>query len=148
MWRYLIGITTPLCFLVLLGCGDNSGNYEVSGTVTWDGQPIPKGFISFIPDKDKGNSGPGGGAEIVDGKYRTPPGKGVIGGAYIVKIVGYDGIPYKESGEEVTTGKALFHEYETTVDFPKESTTKDFAVPKNVPAPKKKKVPGDDRDGY
>jgi hypothetical protein len=148
MWRSLKRLLAPLSLVVVLGCGDNGGNYEISGTVTWDGKPIPKGFITFIPDKDKGNSGPGGGAEIVDGKYRTAKGKGIIGGPYIVKIVGYDGIPYKEGGEEVTTGKALFHEYEIAVEFPKESTTKDFTVPKNVPPPKKKITPGDDRDGY
>ena len=38
--------------------------------------------------------------------------------------------------------------YETSVDFPKESTTKDFTVPDKVTPPKKKAQPGDDRDGY
>lgn len=128
------------------GCG-SSTNFEVSGTVTWNGKPVPKGFITFVPDTEKGNSGPGGGAEIIDGKYRTPRGKGVVGGAYKVQIVGYDGVAYKEKGEDVVSGKSLFNMYETTAEFPKESTTKDFTVPEKVEPPKKKAQPGDDRDG-
>ena len=104
--------------------------YEVSGTVTFDGKPLPKGFITFLPDTSKGNKGPGGGAPIVDGQYRTPAGKGVAGGPYIVKIVGYSGIATTAFGEELVDGPHLFAPFQTAVDLPKEDTNKDFTVPK------------------
>lgn len=120
------------CTLALAGCGDSGPKrYQVSGKVTYKGKPVPKGFITFEPDSSKGNEGPGGGAEIVDGEYSTESGKGVLGGPYRVKIVGYDGVPTRQSGEELPDGKPLFIPYETTVDFPKESTEKDFDVPAN-----------------
>jgi hypothetical protein len=102
--------------------------FHLSGTVTYDGKPVPKGFINFNPAE--GNSGPASGAPIVDGKYETPKGKGIIGGPHIVIITGSDGIPYEESGETVEGGKQLFPRYQTTVDFPKEDGEKNFEVPK------------------
>jgi hypothetical protein len=139
----------PALFLVAAGCGDGSGSHTISGKVTHKGKAVPKGFITFIPDTSKGNSGPGGGAEIINGEYTTPDDKGIHGGAYIVQIVGFDGVPYSESGEEIPEGKSLFAKYQLAVDLPKESTTKDFTVP-DVVTPMKRGggVPGDDRDGF
>ena len=111
-----------------MGSGGNQG-HQVIGNVTFDGKPVPKGYITFAPDAEKGNSGPGCGADIVDGKYATMPGKGVVGGAYRVKIIGYDGVPVIESGETMSNGKPLFLPFTTTVEFPKTITTKDFEVP-------------------
>lgn len=119
-----------LLFVVSNGCGKSGPkNFEFSGTVTHNGSPVKRGFIIFEPDFEKGNSGPGGGAEIREGKYRTPKEKGVVGGAYKIKIVGFDGNPTTESGEELADGKPLFDPYHTTVEFPEEDTTKDFEVP-------------------
>lgn len=120
-----------LSFL-FLGCTTNTDGptrYPVSGKVTYGGQPVPKGFVSFEPDSAAGNSGPGGGAPIVDGQYRTPADTGVIGGPHRVRIVGYDGIPASMEGESLPEGKSLFAPYETKFDFPKQSTEKDFDVP-------------------
>lgn len=133
--RYL----RPVCLLVAVcavalavgGCGPGIPNpYEVSGTVTFGGKPIPKGFITFLPDTTKGNKGPGGGAPIVDGEYRTAAGKGVAGGPYTVKIVGYTGISITAFGEELVDGPHLFLPYVISVDLPKEDTKQDFTVPK------------------
>lgn len=123
-------VLTLACILTV-GCGGDTGARKntVSGTVTFDGKPVPKGFITFEPDSKKGNSGPAGGAEIVNGSYKTPSGKGVAGGPYKVKIVGTDGAPTTESGEELPDGKPLFPAYYTDVEFSGEDTTKDFAVP-------------------
>jgi hypothetical protein len=122
-----------LALALLAGCGGSSGGpqrYAVSGTVTFDGKPVPKGSITLEPNAESGNSGPGGGAEIVDGKYNTGVEKGVIGGAYKIRIVGYDGVPVEMEGEKLADGKSLFSPYETTFDFPQETTTKDFEIPK------------------
>lgn len=138
MKKHLRTLLVPAVFMLLPlfaggGCGSSKSGptiYKVSGTVQHDGNPVPKGFITFIPNTKKGNSGPGGGAEIKDGHFETAPGKGVVGGAYIVQIRGSDGIPTKEEGEDVPDGKELFPPYQVEVDFPTENTEKDFTVPK------------------
>ena len=48
------GILTLLACASLVGCGGApDGMVEVSGTVTWNGQPLETGFVSFIPDPSK-----------------------------------------------------------------------------------------------
>jgi hypothetical protein len=58
----------------LTGCSSGSGKYDVSGNVTFNGQPIPKGHIVFQPAD---NSSAPVGAPIQDGAYRlkAPAGK-------------------------------------------------------------------------
>lgn len=114
------------------GCGGDSGprRYQVSGTVTYDGKPVVKGFIYFSPDVENGNDGPGGGAMINQGLYRTELSKGIVGGSHHVRIVGYDGVPATVEGEELPDGKPLFTPFETIIDFPRSDTTEDFAIPR------------------
>ncbi len=117
---------------VTSGCGggdDGPPRYQLSGNATFAGKPIPKGFITFSPDASKGNSGPGSGAAIENGRYVTEEGKGVVGGPHVVKIVGTDGVPATESGEELPDGKSLFKPFEASADLPKENGEKDFDVP-------------------
>lgn len=114
----------------LTGCGSSDEGpkrYTLSGKATYaNGKPIPAGEINFAPDSSQGNSGPGASARIKEGAYATEPGKGIIGGKHVVTIIGYDGVPFGES----TDGKPLFAKpYETQVDFPKQDSTRDFAVP-------------------
>ena len=123
-----------VCVVMLLtGCSQNDGpqRYTVSGKVTFDGKPVPKGFITFAPDSEAGNSGPGGGAEIRDGVYKTAPGKGVVGGPHNLRIIGFDGIARTESGEELADGAALFPTYKTDIDFQKSDSVHDFDIPNN-----------------
>ena len=42
---------------LLSGCGDGEKLYDVSGTITFEGKPIPKGLIFFDPDPTKGTPG-------------------------------------------------------------------------------------------
>jgi len=58
----------------LSGCGSQEKGPElipVSGTITVDGNPLPKAGISFRPDASKGNTAPfePGGAADENGKY-------------------------------------------------------------------------------
>jgi hypothetical protein len=53
---------------VSIGCGDKGPTtYPVSGTATWEGQPIPTGHVSFYPTDASGVAPDAG--KIVDGKF-------------------------------------------------------------------------------
>lgn len=105
------------------GCTREEKLYQVSGVVTYDGKPIAKGLIHFDPKAD----GPQGFANIFSGKYDTAQqGKGVRGGAYDIRVNGFDG----KEANEAPFGQALFPEYTGTKDLPKENSTYDLDVPK------------------
>ena len=100
------------------GCGKtDSGRVDVWGTVTWNGEPVPRGFIVFNPDSSQGNSGPQGTANIVDGKYdtRETAGRGAVTGAVTLSVRGYDG---ENPTPEAPYGDVLFGPYEKAVEIP------------------------------
>jgi hypothetical protein len=99
--------------------------HAVSGRITFAGQPVPAGRITFEPDMTAGNAGPGGYGEIKAGRYTTYPDMGTVGGPHIVIITGFDGVPVGE----LVDGRPLFREYRTTADLPPRQTTVDFEVP-------------------
>ena len=105
------------------GCAKGEKLYNVSGTVTHGGNPIPKGVISFVPRED----GPQGFANIWDGKYDTAKeGQGVRGGAYDIRVIGFDG----KQVNDAPFGNALFPEYNGAKELPQADTTYDLDVPK------------------
>jgi hypothetical protein len=124
---FLFASALPVVACVLhAGCGDGPKRYDVSGRVTYAGQPLPAGVIYFDPDATQNNDGPQGYAIIKDGAYSTaaPTGKGVVGGPHIARIEGFDGQP----GQELPLGKPLFTDYQERRDLPRESSEQDFAV--------------------
>lgn len=130
MWMALCG-----CCAVALGCGgsrDGPPRYTLSGTVTFDGKPVPYGTIIISPDSSQGNSGPGAFAQIRDGKYRTARGAGTVGGPHLLDVMGFRSFPGEE-GFEPETG-ILFDSYELAVDLPMENFTYDIAVPAEAAA--------------
>lgn len=114
--------------VVGVGCRPTGpARYDVSGTVTYDGQPVPVGTITFVPAN--GNAGPGGSTGIEAGRFDTAStGKGPTGGPHVAMITGFDG---KTIGgiEKVQEGSPLFIDYREDVDLPKEATIRDFNVP-------------------
>jgi hypothetical protein len=127
-WAFHWGLLVVAALLTAAGCGGSEGppRYDLEGAVQFDGQPVPAGEVFLQPDASRGNAGPGSLALIKDGRYQTDPDKGVVGGPYVVRILGFDGVPVGDS----STGKSLFPQYETQVEFPKEATTHDFAIPR------------------
>lgn len=128
MHRHLALVVAGSVFLLLAGCGGpgDVDRFDVSGTITFEGAPVPAGTISFLPAP--GNSGPGGTATIQDGAYNTAvDGQGPTGGPHRVVITGFDG--NADPANEMPYGKPLFTEYSTEVDLPKQATTQDFEVP-------------------
>lgn len=79
-----------LCVLVILclaGCHSGRNVMEFQGEVTYDGKPIEKGRIDFLPVE--GTPGGSAGASIVNGRYAFPPQTGVsVTGVYAVRIIG------------------------------------------------------------
>src|SRR5262245_2998889 len=59
-----------LALMTALGAGCGSPPGTVSGTVKVNGQPLPKGLITFL--SEVGNKDPYS-AQIIDGKYQTSP---------------------------------------------------------------------------
>jgi hypothetical protein len=79
------------CGSPLIGCGGDDGigqRFPVSGTVTYNGEPLKTGTVSFFPEDS--NTGRGAsGAILEDGSYTLTtqsPGDGAFGGKYKVAI--------------------------------------------------------------
>jgi hypothetical protein len=118
-----------LAALFASACDQGGGTlHRVAGRVTWQGQPVPTGLIRFEPDTAAGNAGPGVVAEIVQGRFATPRGKGVVGGRYRVVVSGYDGVPFErpDEGFRDPLGRPLFVDRVEQVEFPRASCTHDF----------------------
>lgn len=116
-----------LSVALAVGCTPQDKLYDVTGTVTFGGQSVPKGLIYFEPDGSKGMKGSLGYANIENGAYDTKVngGKGVKGGWYSVRVLGYDGKP---TGEQIL-GNGLFPEYTEKKEFPAAPSVYDVTVP-------------------
>jgi hypothetical protein len=96
---------------LLSGCGPSAAT--VSGEVTYDGKPVEKGFITFIPADGKGKDG---GGEIIAGRYRAtdlPP------GPKVVKVIGVKKVSFASTSEEMKRRSAEAREannYDGLVD--------------------------------
>src|SRR4051812_8281041 len=85
------------CMLVapLGGCigGDGLPRQEVSGKVTFDGQPLADGSIQFQPDPTIPTPAVPGGAVIEAGAYRISRQEGLVPGSYKVMIFSHGDTP-------------------------------------------------------
>jgi hypothetical protein len=133
-----VGIGLLAVVAMVAGCGRPSGpsRYDVSGTVTFRGQPVPSGSIAFEPDASRGNSGPVSVMSIIDGRFdsRATHRPGPLSGPLVVRITGY---PPPDPSVEVQP--PLFPEHATSVDLPasRNVTELAFEVPEahgKVPA--------------
>ena len=70
----MVTATSLLACLLIAGCRKANEEVEVTGTVTWNGQPIPAGMIVLQPMEQR--QAPVGG-KIEDGRFvvHTKPGK-------------------------------------------------------------------------
>jgi hypothetical protein len=125
----LLGLTVALGVVLALtaGCGTQAKMVQLKGKVTFKGQPVPAGWISFMPDSTKGNQGSVKLAQIKDGIYDTAlaADPGVVPGPMVIRIAGFDGKVVPRFGQ----GKQIFNIYEFQDTFAEGSATKDFTVP-------------------
>ena len=130
------------CVVLIAGCSKpppGPARFAVSGKITCDGQPVPRGTIAFEPDTQAGNSGPGGYGTNMDGVFATHPRMGAVAGPQIVRIAGFDG----KATAEMIDGKPLFPEYNTKVEVPEKQVAIDFDVPRaSAKKPKTAGPPG------
>lgn len=134
--RLVAGIVAIAVLSCVPACSRSSGPHvhDLSGTVTFDGEPVASGKMMFVPDSQQGNSGPAGHAEIRNGKFDTRrSGRGTVGGPHVVQIDGYSAemetFVDADAGEEVSLAKPLFRRYEQRVDLPAARSAMDFDVP-------------------
>lgn len=119
-------------FLLQGGCVAPAQVVEVEGLASYDGEPMPAGIISFVPEGSDGK--PLGGGAISKGKYKVYPESGLKPGKYRVEIrwgkptgekkeAGYgqspdviaEALPAKYHGESILT--AELKPGMNTVDF-------------------------------
>jgi hypothetical protein len=80
------------CLLIASGCSDDGlpKRYPVTGTVTYNGKPLERGQVNFLPTAPEGRPASG---DIEAGRYSLmtqTPGDGAIPGKYRVTIVASD----------------------------------------------------------
>jgi len=88
------GTLVALAGIVLAGCG-KSGGVTVSGRVTYSGEPVQAGYVTFAPADGKG---PSVGGPIANGQYQVlhvPPGE------KIVSVTGGGEIQFPKTSEEM-----------------------------------------------
>jgi hypothetical protein len=82
-----------LLLALVVGCGSNSAT--VTGEVTYEGQPVGGGRITFLPADGKG---PAVGAQVVHGRYRIDK---VLPGPKVVKVEAVKAVSFGRSSEEM-----------------------------------------------
>jgi hypothetical protein len=94
-----LGLLTPTG-----GCasGDGLPRQEVSGKVTFDGQPLATGTIQFQPAGNNQGRVVSGGSVIDGGSYRIDRDAGLVPGTYKVLIVSH--VEAKQTNESAAPG--------------------------------------------
>jgi hypothetical protein len=127
--RRVTAVLSLVLATAIWGCGakdEGPARVDVSGTVTYQGNPVPRGFVTFYPDTTKGTTGPTSKAKIVEGRYdtRAEGSSAPISGDLIVEVNGF-GPPVPN--EEVPA--PLFKAYRTDLSLKAESQVFDIEVP-------------------
>ncbi len=131
-WLWLAGTLPVLMLLFGCGGGDSFDRQPVSGTVMYDGKPIPRGSIWFEPDTSVGRDAPTGFAAVRDGQFETQPGESPVAGTHTLRIAGFDGSPPDDDewdSPAAYPGQPLFEEYTTTAEIPPPGGRLELEVP-------------------
>lgn len=127
------------CFM-LAGCGGSSGPKTIpaSGLVTYKGQPVERGTVTFSPADPKVTVATT--ASIVKGQYQTEKGLGLTAGDYKVVVMAYktnlaasetkDKPPAATKPEDNLAVPQKYTSYKTT-DLELKVTAKDASVKKD-----------------
>jgi hypothetical protein len=77
-WSAMYGGWMVAACLTFAGCGSSEGGVQLSGAVTFQGQPVPAGEIVFTP---KSGDQPSAAGKIEQGKFKcqVPAGPSIVG---------------------------------------------------------------------
>jgi hypothetical protein len=105
MFRTRLARFLPLALLLILspGCGGSSAS--ISGAVTYNGEPVGDGSITFIPVDGKG---PSVGSPIEGGHYLLDS---ISPGPKLVRIEAYKKVHFAQSSEEMAKKAAAANKY-------------------------------------
>jgi hypothetical protein len=119
-----------LSLALVSGCSSEPEPAQLSGKVTFKGQPVPAGWISFTPDSGAARGGQVKLLQIKDGAYDTAKESepGLKPGSYLVHIEGFDGEKVPFYGQ----GKQIFNPVDDAFTVPEGATTKDFVIPESA----------------
>lgn len=93
-WKLMLRIASAALLALTLGCGGGEPRGDVDGTVTFDGQPVAAGMVSFEPVDA---TGPARNVPIRDGSYRASGASALAPGAYGVRIFAGDPAAIEQS---------------------------------------------------
>jgi hypothetical protein len=85
----------PVALIVALATGCAGNTATVTGEVTYDGQTVADGMITFLPADGKGQPAAG---KIRRGKYQI---ENLVPGPKVVKIEAVKAVPFARSTEEM-----------------------------------------------
>ena len=108
------------------GCSAKSVPAQLSGKVTFKGQAVPAGWISFTPEVTA-EFGQVKVFQIKEGVYDSSQENepGLYPGTYQIRIAGFDGKRIPLYGQ----GKQIFNPIEDNYTVPDGTSTKDFVIP-------------------
>jgi hypothetical protein len=112
---------------VVAGCSTEARKGQLSGKVLFKGQPVPAGWISFMPDTTAGNRGEVRVVQIKDGVYNTAleADPGIFAGGTVIRIAGFDG----KKQPFFPQGKQIFNPIQLRDTLTEGTSTKDFTIP-------------------
>jgi hypothetical protein len=129
-------VLAMLSLATIIGCGGGDGSASLRGSVTYNGEPVSQGSISFMP---VGGTGTPFGATIVDGQYLAEK---AFAGKFRATVSGDRAIVVPKTREEAAEmekanqGQAVSTNYiaedaagnSQEVDVSGDSQTLDFAI--------------------
>jgi hypothetical protein len=127
-----------LTLAVLSGCGGDEPftRHRITGTVTYQGQPVERGMIFIEPaDSSVGvsNQAPYGFLHIKGGKFESSTEDSPTSGTYRLKVMGLDASQMPERGVVEGDVPTLFPTYELLVEMPPPNNHLDIEVPDEPP---------------
>ncbi|WP_254513943.1 hypothetical protein [Anatilimnocola floriformis] len=126
--RWSVAVFVLVALIAASGCEKKVQRFHVWGKITYQGQPIPAGSITFDPDLQAGADGPQGFAIIKNGEFDTRKDGGIatVGGKYMARVYATDGV----AGPEIPNGRPLFPERSIPQDLPKADGELNIDVPR------------------
>ena len=108
-----------LLLLVLAGCGPGQTRMPLSGTVTFQGQAVENGHVTFLTTTTP--SAPAGGALIQQGKFSVPAEQGLEPGTYKVAVSWVKGAGTR-TPEQIAAGASTPGQEQIPEKYNKETT--------------------------